>query len=221
MKAINIFKMFLYASLIPVNNISARPVETPDIESLFRNCEKAFIGTIESMQPFGKTIELIYPTWGDSDFRLMEARVEVTAPIKGVQSGDSVNVMMLAHSDPPKKMINPPGIVTPTKDGIYLFFLSPTDFDGIFASVTAPIDDNQGILLLDRSKWTRATYYRDGKEVEFHEQNDRNAVLWNLIDDEGSVNFGELERVLEKYKESIAAPPSGAIIRFEENSGNQ
>ena len=116
--------------------------------------------------------------------------------------------MMLSYRTP-GPTINAPGIVEPQVGPYYLLCLLPASAPSSFAAVTAPFDNDQAIFLLDRKRWTDGThYYKDDKEVAFQEQNEKNAVLWNLINDRGEITRDGAEFLRKKYAAEIVAVPS-------------
>jgi hypothetical protein len=115
-------------------------------------------------------------------------------------------------------MINAPGMVDPKKDQTYLLCLLTTTISNVYASLTAPWDDDQAIFHLDRKSWVHdgATYYKAGKEVAFHEQNEKNSVLWNLVDDAGMMLPATAEEMRKTYANEIAtAPSTQAVIHLQ------
>lgn len=210
--------------VIPARLCEARAVRTLEMRALMEESALVFVGTIKSVKPSGITTELTYPTWKDVVFEWLKVEVEVVEPIKGTRKGALVHTLMLAtRGDGP--MFNPPGMVDPKVGQHHLLCLLPTRFEEVYASITAPFDDNQGIFLLDRKSWTDgATYYKDGKEVAFHEQSDLNAVLWSLVDAKSRVIPQGVEAVRKKYKVEITKPtPKEAVIHLkwkkEESTG--
>ena len=221
MKSLILLSLLL---VIPVRLCEARAVRTLEMGALMEGSALVFVGTIKSVKPSGITTELTYPTWKDVVFEWLKVEVEVVEPIKGTRKGALVHTLMLStRGDGP--MFNTPGMVDPKVGQHHLLCLLPTRFDEVYASITAPFDDDQGIFLLDRKSWTDgATYYKDGKEVSFHEQNDLNAVLWSLVDAKGRVISEGAEAVRKKYKVEIAKPaPKEAVIHLkwkkEESTG--
>lgn len=193
----------------------ARAVLSPDIKTLLKGSGLILVGQVKSVKPSGITTELTYPTWRDVVFEWLKVEVEVIEPIKGTAKGDIVRTLMLsARGSGP--MFNPPGMVHPKVGQYHLLCLLPTRFEGVFASFTAPFDDNRAIFLLDRGSWTDgATYYKDGKEVAFHEQSDLNRALWNLVDDKGAISAVGAETIRKRYRAEIATPaPEDAVIHL-------
>jgi hypothetical protein len=209
------FIVYFLLLVVPVVDCEARAVRSLEMKALVEESALVFVGTIKSVKPSGITTELTYPIWKDVVFEWLKVEVEVVEPIKGTSKGAVIRTLMLsARGDGP--MINPPGMVGPKVGQHHLHCLLPTRFEGVYASITAPFDDDQGIFLLDRKAWTdAATYYKDNKEVAFQKQNDRNAVLWSLVDGEGRINSKEAGAVRKKYKVEIAKPaPKDAVIHL-------
>ena len=210
MKSLIVYFLLLVVSAL---DCEARAVRSLEMKALVEESALVFVGTIKSVKPSGITTEPTYPTWKDVVFEWLKVEVEVLEPIKGTKKGTVIRTLMLStRGNGP--MINPPGMVGPKVGQHHLFCLLPTKIEEVYASITAPFDDTQGIFLLDRKSWTDgATYYKDNKVVPFQEQSDLNAVLWSLVDGEGRINSKEAEAVRKKYKVEIAKPaPKDAVI---------
>lgn len=221
MKSLVVYFLLL---IVPALNCEARAVRSLKMKALVEESALVFVGTIKSVKPSGITTELTYPTWKDVVFEWLKVEVEVVEPIKGTTKGGVIRTLMLSTRGD-GQMVNAPGMVDPKIGQHHLLCLLPTRFAGVYASITAPFDDDQGIFLLDRKSWTDGhTYYKDNKVVAFHEQNDRNAVLWSLVDGEGKVISKGAEAVRKKYKAEINMPaPKDAVIHLkwkkEESAG--
>jgi hypothetical protein len=215
MKAMKSLIVRFLLIVVPALTCEARAVRSLEMKALVEGSALVFVGTIKSVKRLGITTELTYPTWNDVVFEWLKVEVEVVEPIKGTSKGAVVRTLMLStRGNGP--MVNPPGMVKPKVGEHHLHCLLPTTFEGVYASITAPFDDDQGILLLDRRSWTEGgPYYNDGNEVPFPLQNDRNAVLWNLVDHEGRINPIGAEEVRKKYKMEIAKlVPKEAVIHL-------
>jgi hypothetical protein len=140
----------------------------------------------------------------------------VIEPVKGTKKGEVIQTLTLATRDS-RPISDAPGMVDPKVGQFHLLCLLPTNLKGAYASITAPFDDDLGIFLLDRKRWsdTNATYYKDHKEVAFYEVDDKNYILWNLVNDNGEINQDGIEYLRNKYKTEIDTPgPEGAIIHL-------
>ncbi len=197
--------------LLSAVTCGARPVRCLEMNALVEQSALVFVGTVKSIKPSGIKTELSYVPWERVVFEWLKVEVEVVEAVKGTKNRAVVNTLMLStRATPPMA----PGMVYPKLGQNYLLCLLPTTFEGCYASLTAPYDDNQGIFLLDRKSWTNGTtYYNDGKVVAFQQQSEKNAVLWSLLDDDGRVDPGSVELMREKYKTEISKPaPKDAVV---------
>ncbi len=197
--------------LLSVVTCGARPVRCLEMNALVEQSALVFVGTVKSIKPSGIKTELSYVPWEGVVFEWLKVEVEVVEAIKGTKNGAVVNTLVLSTRDTPPMA---PGMVYPKVGQQYLLCLLPTTLKGCYASLTAPYDDNEGAFLLDRKSWTnRTTYYKDGKVVTFEQQSEKNALLWNLVEDDGRVNPGSVELMREKFKTEISKPArEGAVI---------
>ena len=210
MKSLKITFLILALGVVPA---SARAVRVLDMKSLMSSSQLVLVGKVKSVKPSGITTTLTYPTWKDVVFEWLKVEVEVVEPIKGCKKGTLVKTLMLSTQGP-GPMFNAPGMVDPKAGQRHLLCLLPTRFEEVFASITAPFDDDQGVFLLDRKSWT-GTYYKDGKEVPFHEQNAKNHALWNLVDDDGAVRAKAVDEIRKKFRDEIATPvPKDSVIHL-------
>lgn len=194
----------------------ARAVRSPDLKTLLKSSKLVMVGKVTSVTPSGITTRLTYPTWNDVTFEWLKVEIKVIEPIKGSRKGEIVRTLMLSTRGR-GPMFNPPGMVNPKVGQYHLLCLLPTTFKGVYASLTAPFDDDQAIFLLDRSSWTDgSTYYKDGKEVAFYAQNDKQHALWSLVDDQGSIQATGAKAIRKKYQAEIATPaPESSIIHLQ------
>ncbi|WP_265595131.1 hypothetical protein [Haloferula sp. BvORR071] len=206
MKHLRFVAALLLLWAISFSPCQARPVQSKDMKQLMQQSALVLVGKILTVAPSGLTTDLSYPTWNGVVFEWLKVEVEVVEPIKATTKGEKVRTLMLStRGDGP--MINPPGMVDPKVGQHHLLCLLPTTTDGVYASLTAPFDDDQSIILLDRKDWARATYYDDkGKEVAFQDQNDKNRALWSLVDAKGSILPDGAAAIRKQYKAEIATP---------------
>ncbi len=127
----------------------ARGVRVFEMKELIAGAQLVFVGKAISVEPSGITTTMSYPTWDDVTFEWLKVEVEVLGPIKGVWKGETVRTLMLGTRGQ-GPFVNPPGMVRPKKNQTYLLCLLPTTISNVYASLTAPWDDNQAIFLLDR-----------------------------------------------------------------------
>jgi hypothetical protein len=110
-------------------------------------------------------------------------------------------------------LINAPGLVNPKVGKHYLLFLLPTKFEGVFASITAPFDDNQGIFILDRADG-EYDYHRKGLE-EFPVHVERYNAIWSVVNEKGEITPAGVTQLRQKYRAELAVvPPKDAVIHL-------
>jgi hypothetical protein len=205
--------LLLLILLLPIN-ARARFVQSLDMKTLMKRSQLVCVGHVKSVAPSGITTELTYPTWEGVVFEWLKVEVEVIEPIKGAKRGEVVHTLMLSTHGP-ASMFNRPGMIEPKLGENLLLFLLPSTLTGVYASVTAPFDDDQAIFPLEHKHWTRGTYYKDGKEVTFREQDEKSRAIWDLSGENGEINREEVEHLKEKYEAEIAAkPPNDDIVHL-------
>lgn len=195
----------------------ARAVRRMDMKELVEQSALVFVGQVTSIRPSGITTTLTYPTWGNTVFEWLEVELKVIEEVKGVKKGQAIRTLILSIRGESLIVINPPGMVEPKLGQRHLLCLLPTTQPGFHASITAPFDDQEGIFLLDRKEWTEgATYFDDkGREVEFKDQNEKNATLWNLVDGRGRIIPGGAAAMRKKYRAEIAKrPPAESVVHL-------
>jgi hypothetical protein len=190
-----------------------RFLEVHDMKSLVRNSTLVFLGRVKSVAPSGITTKLGYPTWEKVVFEWLRADVEVIEPIKGTQKGELVQVAMLsAHeADDSDGMINPPRMLAPKRGDRFLFCLAPTSVTNLFASFTAPYDDDQAIFPLDRN-YRAYSAQRAGTEKQDSPFFERHTLIWSLVGDSGQILPGGAEQMRTAYQSEITAAPSNRVI---------
>jgi hypothetical protein len=209
----SLLSLFLLIVFLPIET-HARFVQDLNMKTLMGRSQLVFVGCVRSVNPSGITTELAYPTWEGVVFEWLKVEVKVVEPIKGTQKEEVVHTLMLSTRGR-GPMVNPPGMVEPKIGQNLLLFLLPASLAGVYASVTAPFDDDRAIFPLDHRHWTRATYYKDGKEVTFREQSETNRAIWDLTDDKGEINRREAEYLRRKYRTEIAVqPPKDDMIHL-------
>jgi hypothetical protein len=151
-----------------------------------------------------------YPTWQSVTFEWLKVEVEVLEPIKGVQKRETVRTLMLsAKGDAP--MFNAPGMVDPERGKAYLLCLLPTTVSNVYASMTAPWDDDQAIFIQDRNHKEYDSYRKGTVTLEPYVE--RYGVIWRLVDDGGQILPAGAEAMRKKYRKQIATPPAtNAVI---------
>lgn len=195
----------------------ARGVRVLEMKDLISGAKLVFVGKTLSVEPSGITTTMSYPTWRDVTFEWIKVEVEVLEPVKGVEKGDRVRTLMLGTRGR-GPMINAPGMVEPERGRAYLLCLLPTTISNVYASLTAPWDDDQGVFLLDRESMSppRAKFYKEGVQVPFHEQSEKNAVLWKLVDAQGRIQSDAVAQIRATYAGEITqSPGTNAVIHLQ------
>ncbi len=111
-------------------------------------------------------------------------------------------------------MANSPGMLEPKIGDPFLFCLAPTIVTNLFAAFTAPYDDDQAIFFLDRNYYKYSSY-REGKMGKTSVFEERNALIWSLIDEAGKVIPGGAERMRKTFAKEITAPPSNRVVHLQ------
>ncbi|MCW1916574.1 hypothetical protein OJ996_23505 [Luteolibacter sp. GHJ8] len=209
--------IMLLALILSSAVCEARAVRSMGMKELVAQSALVFVGQVTSIRPSGITTTLTYPTWGNTVFEWLEVEVKVIEEVKGVKKGQVVRTLMLSIRGESFIVINPPGMVKPGLGQHHLLCLLPTTQPGFHASITAPFDDREGIFLLDRKEWTEgATYFDDkGRKVAFKDQNEKNAMLWNLVDGRGRIMPGGAAAMRKNYQAEIARrPPAESVVHL-------
>jgi hypothetical protein len=194
----------------------ARAVLALDMNALMAGSELVLVGKIKSVEPSGITTELTYPTWDNIVFEWLKVEVEVIEPIKGTKMGDVIRTLMLSTRGR-RPIMNAPGMVDPKTGQLHLLCLLPTKFKSVYASTTAPFDEDQAVFILDRAKWE---YYGFGDDPiqadKFLERNERCKIIWSLVDESGRIIPKGAEELRKKYQAEITTkPPKDAIIHLQ------
>lgn len=194
---------------------SARAVRVLHMSALVEQSALVFVGEIKSVEPSGITTQLTYPSWDNVVFEWLKVDVKVREAIKGTKKGRLVRTLMISTRGD-ASMFNAPGMVHAKVGQLHLLCLLPTTLNGTYASITAPFDDNQGIFLLDRNSWTNGvTYYKPGRVVAFQDYDEKNSILWHLVDDNGRIDPNGVKTLRRKYRAEIAKPaPKSALVHL-------
>ena len=207
------FVSLLFLLVLWPSDARARAVLVLDMKALMERSQLVLVGKIRSVTPSGITTELTYPTWHGVVFEWLKVEVEVIDSIKGTKKGEDVKTLMLS-SRGRGPFINPPGMVRPKVGQHHLLCLLPTNHKDVFASITAPFDDDQRIFLLDRNNWEYGAYKDNPKQFDgFPVYGERYKAIWELVNDKGEITADGAEQLRTKYKAEIATPaPKGAVI---------
>lgn len=209
------FVIPLFLVVLWSSDACARAVKFLSMKELMKGSQLVLVGKVRSVKPSGITTELTYPTWKGVTFEWLKVEVEVVEPIKGTKKREIVKTLMLS-SRGPGPGFNPPGMVDPKVGQRHLLCLLPTKHKDVFASITAPFDDDQGIFLLDRSYWKYGSYKENPKVFDqFPEDAERYQAIWGLVNDKGKITADGAEKLSTKYKAEIATPaPKDAVIHL-------
>jgi hypothetical protein len=193
-----------------------RILDVRSVNALVADSELTFIGRVKSVNPSGITTHLSYPTWEKCVFEWLQVEVEVLEPIKGTTKGQLIPTAMLAvdESKGPRPMLNAPGMLEPKTGELFLLFLERTTKPNLFASLTAPFDDDQAIFKLDRRS-PEYTWFHEGKEGTNSPFLDRHKLVWSLIDDTGALISNGVAMMRSNYAREIRKAPSTNIIYLE------
>jgi hypothetical protein len=186
----------------------ARAVYSLDFKTLMSKSTLVFVGKVKSVQPSGIKTKLTYPTWDHVTFEWLKVEIEVVESIKGGRKGDVIRTLML--SIPEGIMANAPGIVDPKPGQHHLLFLMPTKFKGVYASATAPLDEDESVFLLDRKFWKYGSF---GDDHSYYRE--RYHAIWSLVDDMGRITPKGAEELRIKYQTEISTkPPKGEVVHL-------
>jgi len=187
----------------------ARAVYSPDFKTLMSKSTFVLVGKVKSVQPSGIKTKLTYPTWDHVTFEWLKVEIEVIESIKGGHKGDVIRTLML--SIPEGIMANAPGIVDPKPGQHHLLFLMPTKFKSVYASATAPFDDDEAVFILDRKFWKYGSFGDDHSHYR-----ERYQAIWSLVDDMGRIIPKGAEELRNKYQTEISTkPPKGEVIHLQ------
>lgn len=201
--------------LVSALKLHARAVYSADMPKTIAGSSMVFAGKVESITRSGITTKLSYPTWKGHTFEWLEAKVTVLEPIKGTTRGATVRILMLSV-DGVGPIINPPGMVRPERGRAYLFCLLPTERKGTYASFTAPFDDREAIMPLNRKDSTYQ-FYRENpdhyRKPYMADELEKIRVIWSLVDSSGRIRSRGAEHVRQFFAVEIAkpAPPDSVI----------
>jgi hypothetical protein len=189
---------------------SGRVIQIEHIETLVGASKLVFIGRVKDIKPSGITTKLSYPGWRDVEFEWLRVQVDILESVKGCEKGDAVQTAMLSVTSTNTPMIDAPGMLDPKKGQLFLFFLLPTIVTNLFASFTAPYDDNLAIFSLDRNySWYGSNRDKISKDSPSYQQAD---LIWSLVSDSGQIIPKGVELMRKKYAKEIRALPTNEVI---------
>jgi hypothetical protein len=111
------------------------------------------------------------------------------------------------------------GMVAPKKGQFHLHCLLPTQFENVYAALTAPFDDDQALFILDRKHREYGSYRDDPKSIDpASGYGERYRTLWSLVDDNRQITAEGAEALRRRYSEEIGIkPPKDAVIHIHWN----
>jgi hypothetical protein len=206
-------RLCIAAAVVLAFTATGRILEVYDMKTLIRQSTLVFVGRVKSVRPSGITTSLSYPTWKKVVFEWLKVDVEVIEPVKGTQRGGLIQTAMLSAHQPEDSigMVDSPGMLEPKQGQCFLFCLAHTAISNVFAAFTAPYDDNQAILVLDRNHWEYKVI-REGKTGLVPALDERAAVIWSLVDDAGQISPAGAARMRTNYAAEISAAPSNRVV---------
>lgn len=209
------FPLLVVLALTCPRHCRARGVRVVDMKTLIAGSKLVLAGKVKSVEPSGLTTKLTYPTWKGTTFEWLKVAIEVVEPIKGAKKGKLVRTLMLCARGR-GVLINGPGMVRPEKGQFHLLCLLPTTFEDVYASMTAPWDDNQAIFILDRTYWKYRNFKQHPEHFDkFPKERERYRTIFSLVDDQGRITANGATELRKKYKAEIAtAPPKNAVIHL-------
>ena len=216
--------LILFVAFLRPCLISAREVPMPSMGELFAKAATVFVGRVKSIESSGLTTTGSYPTWQGITFEWLVVDSEVIEPLKEAGKGHLIRTLMLSvrkeakPSAVPHRIMNGPGMVRPEKGRLYLFCVVPTNISNAYVAVTAPWDDDAAVFLLDRgapqySEWRKRPDKRIDPNDPFKSLRERDATVWTLVDDEGSLSSTGAEQIRTEYQLDLAKA-SPAIVRL-------
>ncbi|MFA6545923.1 MAG: hypothetical protein WCS99_16005 [Limisphaerales bacterium] len=205
----------LVLSLVQV--ASARAVRDPTIPELFELAPLAVTGEVLKIEPTGIETSLSYPTLDAIVFQWLRVTCNVGSVLKGKHTAATINVAMLAvrKSGAHAGMNNGPLILEPKVGTLYVMFLAPSSTLGLHASLFAPYDERNAILILDRKDREyddTGSYMSPDYRKKWQEKKD---LVWSLTSLVGGLSKSGAEAVIKQYKAQIARPGKAVTIPLE------
>ncbi len=207
------------AALCPLF-VLARGVRVHTTETLVERSALVFVGRVFSVEPSGIKTHLGYPTWRDATFEWLRVGLEVLEPIKGVRRGEQVSAAMLSvQTKWPGGLFNGPGTLEPTEGTVYLLCLLPTTISNVFAAFTAPWDEQESVLILDRKRSPLACFREDNETTRspgYAGWREHAVLIWSLVDERGLILTNGVEQMRRAFEKEINTPPvTDAVIHLQ------
>jgi hypothetical protein len=203
-------------ALIPLMAF-ARIINIIDPKTLIADSKLVFVGKVQSVKPSGIATPLSYPTLEGVSFPWLSVKMEVLVPFKGVQKGDTVQVMMLSMDKNmvPKPMYCPPEVLEPDEGDIFFLCLGPTPMTNAFAAPTGPYDENLSLFPLHRSHETGKDSVRDVGRRFLLDDDKRFAPIWQLVDPAGDILPEGVAKLRDIYAAEIENAPANQMVYLE------
>jgi hypothetical protein len=154
----------------------------------------------------------------EDGFEWLRVDVDVIEPMKGCKKGELVQTAMLSIQGGTNQpgmiyLMNQPGMIAPQKGEAFLFFLLPTPVTNLFASLTAPYDDDLATLHLDGTNGF--PNYRQGKFDTNSAYYERSVLIRSLLTESGQISPKGAELVRKKYARQIRKSSKKELIYLE------
>jgi hypothetical protein len=205
-------------ALIPIMSFG-RGFRIIDPKTLIEDSKLVFVGKVQSIKPSGIATTFSYPTWEGVSFPWLSVNVEVLVPFKGVQKGDTVQVMMLSILSGVNKehraMYSPPMVLEPDTGDIFFLCLASTPITNAFAAFTGPYDENLSVFPLHRSHETGEDSLRDVGKRLFLDDDQRFAPIWQLVNPAGDILPEGVAKLRDTYAAEIKKDPANHTVYLE------
>lgn len=182
----------------------ARGVRGFDMPQLMSGSQLALVGKVISVEPSGLTTTLTYPTWKGSTFEWLKVEIQVVHSLKGTEKGAMVRTVLLSAPGV-APMLNPPGMIDVKVGQHLLMFLLPTTKKGVYASMSAPWDDDEAVFILDRKDGLKSL-----TSIYLME------LIPKLVDERGTIIARGVEGLRNEYRKLLSVPaPKDAVIHLQ------
>jgi hypothetical protein len=211
-------------ALVPIVALG-RLFQIPDPKKLFADAELVFVGQVTSVKPSGIRMSLSYIPYEGVRFQWQIVEVKVMEPFKGVRKGGHVKAAMLSIDElsPIQSMYSPPGMLKPEKDDVFLLCLAPAPKTNLFATLTAPYNENLSILALHRDRQVfdardernQPVDSRDAMNQVLSSSDRRFPELLGLVDSTGKIVSANVQKARQTYSLEISRAPRTNVVYLE------
>jgi hypothetical protein len=205
--------LLVVMALVPLMTF-ARMVKYIDPGTLIRDAKLVFVGRVKSVKPSDIRTSLSYVPYEGVTFRWLMVQVEVLEPFKGVRKSALVRTAMLSVDEASQYQTcySPPGMLEPEKGDVFFFCLAPTQLTNVYASVTAPYDENQSVFPLYRSRPTKAEGRDTAKQILTGREWEQITNFGNLVNNAGRIIPASADKLREAYTVEIGNVPSNKLV---------